>query len=315
MHTTESEMAVAATAAAVRKSVVVGVKRPRSPCHRLHELHVALEQHISDPDMAGRLAEAVLDDGVIVDWPEYWDARRLWAAFAEQSVGLDTSLLSEMLPVLLRSGLRDVLNKPTARAFNVFDETIRANTRAAIVLLKEHHRDAAACPIDFNANCDNGRSSLFWVALLHFDAVADHEWIVYVAQHSDAATLNIIRYGQNPLVFALSGGSAMLAYLRILANPLVSPDDESKLRFLDGAMAIRDVWQDDAKLTPSQYLKRRSGVSFEVHKQAMELIDGAVARQTAHRARVIAATRCALDTRLPVIDLIAIVVSYLPQPP
>jgi hypothetical protein len=325
-------MAVAAAAsAAARKTVVVGVKRPRSPCQRLHNVHVALEKRLNDPVVIQKLADAMLDDHSVVDWPGVWSASYIWNALLQFHTDADAALRTELLPVLLRSGLREVLNQRTARAYSVLDATIRASTRAAISLLQEHKRDPANCPLDFNVRFETGgRASLFMVALAYFTNPEEQEWLLYIAQHSDAVSLNASTYiWKNAVDCALTGLTGfMLPRLELLANPLVSPDDESKFRFLDGAA---DMWVDGtthfllrsgdtpppdaAKLTPFQYLQQRDDVSTVLCMQATQLIDDAVARQAAHRARVIHAAQCALNIPIIVTDLIALVVSYLPQPP
>jgi hypothetical protein len=318
--------------AAVTPSVVVGVKRPRSPTtgFRDHLASAALSAALTECELPRSVREqlvvAARDTTLKVVWPTaFYSARRAWEEILKRK---DSGLEEQLLPVLLRSGLREDLNSIDVHGYTALTRAFRYSAHAGIALLREHQRDAVNCPLDFDCSA----KSAFLCAILRFRAEVDEShwpWLIYIAKHSSAESLNmrVIATAPHMRVFNL----VVTAYdlyttevlVHTLTHPDVSPDDESKLLLLDGKS---NVWAHGALgscrvvqpthteaewMSSQEFLWRRYG---HAALDAIWLLNQAQVRHSAYRARVIDATRTALDSGLPVTDLRALVALYLPQP-
>jgi hypothetical protein len=341
--TAASAKTAGAGATRATPSVVVGVKRPRSPSPALRGTEVseteyldllATLEHCELPrDVRVQLASAVFNSAVIVKWPtQFYDARRAWTEIVRRN---DAELEKRMLPVLLRSGLRDDLNSINMRGYTALTGAFRYSAHAGIALLREHDRDAVNCPLDFDVRGKRyslfpERQSAILSATRRFCREVDEShwpWLMYIARHSSPESLNMSMAGRPLGVFYDAVTALDLktteAILTILTHPDVSPDDESKLRLLDGMSCVwarRSIYSwrvtcptnTQARwITTQEFLVRRFGPDA---RTAVRLLDDGESRQSAYRTRVINTTLAALDTGLPITVLRTLVVSYLPRP-
>jgi hypothetical protein len=318
--------AAAVPAVAVAK---VGTKRP---CEQ-PELARELVSHGFGSELAQELERVAIDPAASFTWPAGYDAqnaRWIWNRIVQL---FDEDLQTRMLPVLLRIGMHSQLNQLSRSGYTVFEETLRESPAAAALVLQEHKRDPANCPIDFNS----GRS-LLQSALATFQSDPMQKWIVYVAQHSTQASLNArTSCDRTNAVSLVLGGrqDALLLRLRTLTSASISPDDESGLLWLDGAANIwkwdrPECWRETDPGTwvdPQQYIRQRTDdanlrklcaqfptldiappVSDQDKADAVHLMDTVMARHATYRVLA----QQALDMHLRgVRPLCVLVASYV----
>jgi hypothetical protein len=251
----------------------------------------------------------------------------------------DEDLQAKMLPVLLRCGLRDQLSQLNGDEDTAFEETIQESPPATIHMLREHKRDPANCPIDFNVH-GKEKFSTFLRAVVNYQFDDMQEWLVYVAQHSTHASLNArTRLDRGNAVSIVLGGrqDSLLMRLRTLTSASISPDDESGLMWLDGAA---NIWKWDRPeycrdidpgtwVAPQQCIQQRTDnqelrklfenfptldipppVSDQDKADAVHLMDTVMARQATFRVLA----QQALDMHLRGVRPLCVLVAFYVTP-
>ena len=276
-------------------------------------------------DLARQLERTTLDSNARIVWVGGHTARLTWFRFVQC---FNTVLQKRMLPILLRCGLREHLNQLDCYNDTVFEETLQVSTNAAIILLEEHKRDAANCPIDFNVQRE-GQMSTFMRAVVNFTSYATQEWITYIASLSTQTSLNSrqVLTGESALSIVLGGPQdSLLTRLHTLTSQLISPDDETGLLWLAGAA---NVWKwkyhhlghrsPDGLITPQECIRQRNesnhgiaNVSVfpflsaqDTENAAVRLMDNVIARHASYRVLTLSALKMHFRGILPLCVLVA----------